>query len=163
MQYPAVDEKSLEEFGFLLGEVECGSEFSLANDDHAAWLARRLRCQMLSGTRFVGCCDDHGRVAGIVGVLVPTWPDLEHVPRVAELTHLIVAADHRRSGCATELVRRAETIASSLHAYCMYVRTAAVNRAAIALYERLGYVHTANLPDVYGPGKGEDVLYRKVL
>lgn len=161
--YCLLDEESQPPFSALLGEVECGSDFSLQNADHAAWLAQRLHVHRLTGVQFLGCRSDDGRPLGIVGVLVPTWPSLEQAPRAAELTHLIVEPAHRRSGCGAELVARAEALAASRNAYSMYVRTAAVNRAAIALYERAGYILTATLPDVYGPGQGHDVIYRKIL
>jgi [ribosomal protein S18]-alanine N-acetyltransferase len=82
--------------------------------------------------------------------------------RVGYLTTLDVAPNFRGRGLAGALMQQAEAQASAADCAAMLLHVFTGNKAAIGLYEKLGYERMQAATNFYGSGLGAWV-YRKVL
>jgi ribosomal protein S18 acetylase RimI-like enzyme len=76
--------------------------------------------------------------------------------RAAEIAHIItldVLESFRRQSVGSSLLEAAEQEAASLGVTLMYLETATMNKAAIALWKRHGYRETATIENYYGRGQ----------
>lgn len=83
-------------------------------------------------------------------------------PGEAQLLNLSVVPDARRQGLGSDLLARFLDDALRLGAAQVFLEVRVSNTAAIALYERAGFVRVARRVDYYPPGPGstprEDAL-----
>jgi len=83
-------------------------------------------------------------------------------PGEAQLLNLSVVPDARRQGLGSDLLTRFLDDALVLGAAQVFLEVRVSNTAAIALYERAGFVRVARRADYYPPGPGgttrEDAL-----
>ena len=76
--------------------------------------------------------------------------------RAAEIAHIItldVLESFRRQSVGSSLLEAAEQDAASLGVTLMYLETATMNKAAIALWKRHGYREAATIENYYGRGQ----------
>jgi len=76
--------------------------------------------------------------------------------RAAEIAHIVtldVLESFRRQSVGSSLLEAAEQDAASLGVTLMYLETATMNKAAIALWKRHGYRETATIENYYGRGQ----------
>lgn len=78
-------------------------------------------------------------------------------PGEAQLLNLSVVPDARREGLGRELLARFLDDAARLHAEQVFLEVRASNAAAIALYEREGFVRVARRAGYYPLRAGESV------
>jgi len=76
--------------------------------------------------------------------------------RAAEIAHIVtldVLESFRRQSVGSSLLEAAEQDAASLGVTLMYLETATMNKAAIALWKRHGYREAATIENYYGRGQ----------
>jgi [ribosomal protein S18]-alanine N-acetyltransferase len=67
----------------------------------------------------------------------------------AELLTIAVAQGQRRKGIATNLLAQCLSLARARGCDRLFLEVAAANSAAIALYEKAGFIRTGRRPDYY--------------
>ena len=80
----------------------------------------------------------------------------------AQILNIAVAADHRGRGVALALMEVATALALEKGAETLALEVRSTNRAAIALYERLGF-RRCGIRASYYEGTDDAVLMKKVL
>jgi ribosomal-protein-alanine N-acetyltransferase len=94
---------------------------------------------------------------GIVALVAPSGFVLARaIADEAEILTLAVTPEARRQGLATSLVSQTAEAATMRGALTMFLEVAAANRAALALYRRLGFREAGRRKAYYGAG--EDAL-----
>jgi len=107
------------------------------------------------GTRnfFLGAfADDSARLIGIAGLLTSSLQKVRHAGR---LTSLFVHPEYRRRGIARMFVERLLANAAEGGLRAVRLEVVADNRAAVALYETLGFVPYGREPAAYRLDKRE--------
>ena len=92
----------------------------------------------------------------IVAEIVGTVAGFILTERAAEIAHIItldVLESFRRQSVGSSLLEAAEQQAASHGVTLMYLETATMNKAAIALWKRHGYRETATIENYYGRGQ----------
>lgn len=98
----------------------------------AAW-----RRDLLGNETFIALAAlDSERVTG--GLAAYELPKFEQERREIYVYDLAVAADHRRRGIATALLRETQRIAAARGAWVVYVQADPEDLPAVALYDKLG-------------------------
>ena len=77
----------------------------------------------------------------------------EHAAEIAHIITLDVLESFRRQSVGSRLLEAAEQEAASLGVTRMYLETATMNKAAIALWKKHGYRETATIENYYGRGQ----------
>lgn len=118
--------------------------------------------------RFIGRIRQFTRDGRGLGAVV-IGPDREAIgygqlmlwPRCAEISDLIVAPAHRRSGLGTALIQYLARAAREMQAECVDIGAALSNPGAVALYRRLGF--RDSYTQIINLGQGdEEVLYLRL-
>jgi GNAT superfamily N-acetyltransferase len=161
MEIREVEEPNLGPFFDLMGEVEAGSHFDPANEEHAAWLRERIGRHRGNSVRFYGLYGDHADPLGIIGILIEDYINIDW--RLGYITDLGVIAQHRKHGFGSRLLQFAVELAKRERCYCLYVDTYAGSSDNVAFYARNGFVPVATLPDQNGPGDEGQVWMRQLL
>ena len=105
------------------------------------------------GNYFLGVfAGDPARLVGIAGLITTGLRKVRHCGR---LTSLFVRPEHRRSGLARMLVARLLVEAAEEGLRAVRLEVVANNRAAIALYEELGFIPYGTEPAAYRMGERE--------
>lgn len=81
----------------------------------------------------------------------------------AELAAMGVAARWRGRGIGRALLEKALEMAGAAGATRMFLEVAENNRAALALYEALGFRGVGRRPGYYGTGRGDALLMARAL
>jgi len=115
-------------FGKAFGEAQayCGNQPA----------AGYLRQALASDTFIALAALKNGEVAG--GLAAYELPKFEQERSEIYIYDLAVAADHRREGIATALIRKLQQLAAARAAYVIFVQADVGDAAAIALYSKLG-------------------------
>lgn len=92
-------------------------------------------------------CDDGGDIAAYGGI----WVVFEE----AHITNVAVAGKYRGQGIGHDLMLGLEKIARTKHATRILLEVRPSNSAALAMYDKLGYVHTGQRKAYY-VDNGED-------
>ena len=82
-----------------------------------------------------------------------------------EFAHVItldVLESYRRQSIGSLLLRAAEQNAASQGATCMYLETATVNKAAIALWRKHGYRESGTIENYYGRGQNAFEMQKRL-
>ncbi len=102
------------------------------------------------GNFFIGAfADPHAELAGMVGLVTSDLLKTRHCGRV---TSLFVHPAHRRRGVARMLLPTLLDQAAQDHLRAVRLEVVAGNRAAIALYESLGFISYGREPAAYRLG-----------
>jgi ribosomal protein S18 acetylase RimI-like enzyme len=98
-------------------------------------------------------CEDDQRPIGLIGaVRYPHMPDDE-----CSLEYIWVSPGHRRSGIASDLVASVLKLLRADQYRTAYLWVLDGNRAAMDLYEKLGFVSTNERHELQGrPGRSEE-------
>lgn len=115
-------------FGEAFGDVE---SYSSARPS-----ARYLERLLGSDTFIAIAALESGRVVG--GLAAYELQKFEQERSEIYIYDLAVAAEHRRNGIATALIRELQGIATERGAYIIYVQADRTDPPAIALYSKLG-------------------------
>lgn len=94
-------------------------------------------------------CDDAGDIAAYGGI----WVVFEE----AHITNVAVAIQYRGQGVGSDLMRELEKIARAKHATRILLEVRPSNQAALAMYDKLGFVKTGERKAYY-TDNGEDAL-----
>lgn len=94
-------------------------------------------------------CDDAGDIAAYGGI----WVVFEE----AHITSVAVAIQYRGQGVGSDLMRELEKIARAKHATRILLEVRPSNQAALAMYDKLGFVKTGERKAYY-TDNGEDAL-----
>jgi len=105
-----------------------------------------------------------GRVGGravACGAFRPLSPEIAEIAEIAEIKRMFVDREHRGRGYSAAILRALERMAGECGYTTVWLETRPLQTAAIALYEKGGYVRISN----YGMyvGKGECLCYGKEL
>jgi ribosomal protein S18 acetylase RimI-like enzyme len=117
------------------------SMFGTAFDEVETYTSRQpdeeyLR-RLLSSNTFVALAAVSGG-AVIGGITAYVLPKFEQARSELYIYDLAVAKDHRRLGVATAMIAALQRLAADLGAYVMFVQADSGDKAAIALYTKLG-------------------------
>ncbi len=119
----------------------------------APWSERSVRSELTNPLSLWVVATEEDRVVGYVGS--------QSVLGESDMMNLAVLPDHRGQGIGTELVKYliAQLSAEGNHCLTLEVRTS--NSAAIALYDKLGFVQVGRRPNYYSDPKEDALILRK--
>ena len=119
-----------------------------------AWSLAQVQSELAGPTRNVLVAESDGHTIGYAAVAV--------VGDVADLTRIVVAASHRRSGIASELLAALHEAARDAGAERMLLEVAASNADARAFYAARGFAEISRRPGYYADGEDAVVMVRAV-
>lgn len=143
----------------LMGEIEGGSSFDLADPQLAGWLRRKLARRCGSGAQFYGLFDE-AQPVGLMALIIDDHP---YYAGRSELVDLGVMHAYRQAGHGTTLLNYAEQLAREAGVFCLYISTYAGDTETIAFYGKRGFAPVATLPDFNGADDEGQVYMRKRL
>lgn len=106
------------------------------------WTEGIFRDELSADDRVYLAAESEGALAGFAGVMV--------VGEEAHVTNLLVAADRRRQGIATRLLKELVEQALERGARHLTLEVRSTNHSARALYERLGFAPVGVRKGYYG-------------
>ena len=119
-----------------------------------AWSREQVADELAGATRHVAVAEADDEIVGYAAISV--------AGDVADLTRIVVADPHRRSGVASELLVTLHEAAQQAGAERILLEVAASNAAACELYRAHGYVEIARRRGYYADGIDALVLARAV-
>ena len=162
--YEIPEQEFVDKYFTLMAEVECGAHFVPDNEQHRAWVRKRIALHYLRGTQFFALSDDSDAPIGFAAVLYdPGLPGVSCFGQSAELLDIAIFPQYRGQGHGSILLRHVERIMETQRVFCLYMTTYGASYGAIAFYGKHGYAPVAVLPDVYGPNDEGRVYIRKRL
>lgn len=105
---------------------------------------------------FMVATNSDNQIVGYAGVLVVA-PGVE-----ADILTVGVLPEYQKQGIATQFMERLEKWSRSKGAPAMMLEVSVKNKAAIALYEKLGYQRISTRQDYYGPGLDAFVMRKEI-
>ena len=106
---------------------------------------------------FLVAVNDEDQIIGYAGVLVVA-PGVE-----ADVLTVGVLPEYARQGIATYFMAELEKWSLSKQAPAMMLEVGTANRAAIELYEKLGYENISTRKGYYGPGFDAFVMRKELI
>ena len=106
---------------------------------------------------FLVATNDDDQIVGYAGVLVVA-PGVE-----ADVLTVGVLPEYARQGIATYFMAELEKWSLSKQAPAMMLEVGTENRAAIELYEKLGYENISTRKGYYGPGLDAFVMRKELI
>ena len=125
-----IEQRALEPYMNLLGEIECGDHYSEFNSQHLKWLNNKIQSHISNGTIYYGCHDKE-QILGIVGIQIDTKI---FTVGTAEVVDIGVIASKRRSGLGSQLLDFAVNIAHQAGVPTIFAKTYAADTNTIAFY-----------------------------
>ena len=117
-----------------------------------AWSHRQVEAELAALSRHVFVAEPDGEIIGYAAISV--------AGDVADLTRIVVADAHRRTGVASELLVALHEAAQGAGAERILLEVAESNLAARALYRAHAYVEISRRRDYYADGGDALVLAR---
>ena len=106
------------------------------------WTIEQLRSQMKdSQHEFIAALDDEGRVLGYVGMM--------YILDEGYISNVAVAPEARRQGIGRDLIKELMARAAALDLAFVTLEVRCSNAAAIALYEKQGFVPVGKRKNYY--------------
>lgn len=115
-----------------------------------AWSRAQVEDELGGATRRVLVADADGRLVGYGAISIAGG--------IADLTRLVVAGAHRRSGLASDLLTALHEAAREAGAKRILLEVAESNAGALALYRARGYSEIARRRGYYSAGDDALVL-----
>jgi len=144
------DAQGLKELGDAVGSEPEGWLVTTNGWRDAADERRYLRAIRRYPNAAVYVADDDGQIVGRLSIARDQHPASRHVADLG----LMVAQSHRRQGVGTELLRAAVAWARHAGVRKLELHVFPWNHAAIALYERFGFVQEGYRKEHYRRGDG---------
>jgi ribosomal-protein-alanine acetyltransferase len=119
-----------------------------------AWSREQVADEMTGATRHVAVAETDDEIVGYAAISV--------AGDVGDLTRIVVAGAHRRTGVASKLLAMLHEAARQAGAERILLEVAAANAAACELYRAHGYVEIARRRGYYADGDDALVLARAV-
>ena len=119
-----------------------------------AWSRVQVEAELASPTRRVVVAEDDGQVIGYGAVAV--------AGDVADLTRIVVAEAHRRSGVASTVLAALHEAALQAGVARVLLEVAASNTGALAFYRAHGYLEISRRRAYYATGDEALVMARGV-
>lgn len=120
------------------------------------WTIEQLRSQMKdSQHEFIAALDDEGRVLGYVGMM--------YVLDEGYISNVAVAPEARRQGIGRDLVKELMARAAVLGLAFVTLEVRCSNAAAIALYEKQGFVPVGKRKNYYDFPREDAILMTHFL
>jgi GNAT superfamily N-acetyltransferase len=161
-----IREISIEEFKpffGLMAELELGDLFNPQNEEHCAWLQKKIDLYFLRGIRFFGLYELEEPI-GFASLELEKGPsEIPYLGQKSELLHIAITPKKRGKGFGEVLLKHVEQVTREEQAYCMYMATYAKDFKVINFYGKQGFNPVATIPDVHGPNDEGMVYMRKIL
>lgn len=120
------------------------------------WTIEQLRSQMKdSQHEFIAALDDEGRVLGYVGMM--------YVLDEGYISNVAVAPEARRQGIGRDLIKELMARAAALDLAFVTLEVRCSNAAAIALYEKQGFVPVGKRKNYYDFPREDAILMTHFL
>lgn len=120
------------------------------------WTIEQLRSQMKdSQHEFIAALDDEGRVLGYVGMM--------YVLDEGYISNVAVAPEARRQGIGRDLIKELMARAAALDLAFVTLEARCSNAAAIALYEKQGFVPVGKRKNYYDFPREDAILMTHFL
>lgn len=119
-----------------------------------AWSPVQVEAELAGTSRRVVVAEEDGQVIGYGAVAV--------AGDVADLTRIVVAEAHRRSGVASTVLAALHEAARQAGVARVLLEVAASNTGALAFYRAHGYVEISRRRAYYAPGDDALVMARAV-
>ena len=101
-------------------------------------------------------------IVALDGTVVAGYVGSQSVLGEADMMNIAVLPEYRRQGVAEELVKSLISRLSAMDVHSLTLEVRASNDAAIALYEKLGFVQVGRRPRYYSNPKEDALILRKV-
>ena len=120
------------------------------------WTIEQLRSQIKdSQHEFIAALDDEGRVLGYVGMM--------YVLDEGYISNVAVAPEARRQGIGRDLIKELMARAAALDLAFVTLEARGSNAAAIALYEKQGFVPVGKRKNYYDFPREDAILMTHFL
>ena len=119
----------------------------------APWSENAVASELTNPLSLWLVAEDTGTVAGYVGS--------QTVMGEADMMNVAVHPDYRRQGIAEALIRSLIAQLAEKGAYCLTLEVRTSNEAAIALYQKLGFVQVGRRPNYYRNPREDALILRK--
>ena len=120
------------------------------------WTIEQLRSQMKdSQHEFIAALDDEGRVLGYVGMM--------YILDEGYISNVAVAPEARRQGIGRDLIKELMARAAALDLAFVTLEVRCSNAAAIALYEKQGFVPVGKRKNYYDFPREDAILMTHFL
>ena len=120
------------------------------------WTIEQLRSQMKdSQHEFIAALDDEGRVLGYVGMM--------YVLDEGYISNVAVAPEARRQGIGRDLIKELMARAAALDLAFVTLEVRCSNAAAIALYEKQGFLPVGKRKNYYDFPREDAILMTHFL
>jgi ribosomal protein S18 acetylase RimI-like enzyme len=153
-----------DEFLPLIAEIECGRHYDPANDQHVAWLKRRIAALHDSGAKAIALYSEKREPMGFLLLLFDRGLDgVRCFGKKASIVMFGLFPAYRSMGHGERLLREAEDYIKKHGGECLYVNTYALNSRAIRYYVKQGFTPVAYHPGENGiDDKGQVYLYKEL-
>lgn len=119
-----------------------------------AWSQAQIEAELVGATRQAVVAEAEGQIVGYAAISI--------AGDVADLTRIVVAEPHRRSGVASALMAALHEGASRAGAERILLEVAESNRPARELYQSHGYAEISRRPAYYA-GAGDALVLGRAL
>ena len=118
----------------------------------SAWSAAQFWGELAQENRTYVVVEDESGLVAYAGLMT--------VSPTADIQTIAVAPRAQRRGIATQILNHLLSVADAAGCRQTFLEVRGDNRAAVALYERAGFVPIANRTSYYGPGEDAVIMRR---